>query len=676
MRRSHFHALFTCSTGVLKRLRPCLGGLLLLVVLAISFAVYRPGLAGGFLFDDFANLPALGRYGGVRDLHSLLWYLTSGIADPAGRPVALLSFLVDAHNWPAAAFSFKRTNVCIHLLNGVLLWLVLRVLGRRILPERQSDWVALGGATLWLLHPLWVSTVLYIIQRQAMLAATFSLVGVLAWNSAMHAFARGRSKTGWILAILAVPVCGLLAGLSKANGFLLPLLLWTLDTTIMAAQRARAAEPSTSPALARLIMLHVPAVVVLAGIMVMGVAAAPGLPAERGWTLTQRLMTEPRVLLDYLHLLLIPRTDTSGVFADDVRVSTKLLQPRTTLPAIIGLVLLAFSAWRYRLRWPIPSAAILFFLAGHVMESSFIGLELYFEHRNYLPAMLLFWPIAHVCLRTGPLLIYRVGALSISCCLLAALTLQLTHDWSNPLALADRWAAVNPTSARAQSYAATMEMVAGHPELAIQRLAPLSRLAPGEIQYAVVLTSAYCEMGHVPDLALQSTIGALRHSGLQADVAYQWLVKLLVPGSTEPCAGLPTTVLHNFAASSLVREFSLIEPRSRAYYIRGLLALKEKKCPSALDAFKKRLDVQRRPEAAQSEIVLLATHCSARDGIALLDHYQTSAQPIAPAPSPALRLRDWLIARDGYWETEWERLRDVLVEDEKHETDDERIRTQ
>lgn len=638
----------------------------LFLILAATFAVYRPGLAGGFVFDDFANLPALGRYGGVHDLRSLLWYLTSGIADPAGRPIALLSFLVDAQDWPAEAFPFKRTNLCIHLLNGILLWSVLRVLGRRILPGRESDWTALGGAALWVLHPLWVSTVLYVIQRQAMLAATFTLVGILAWNSATKAFEHGRTKTGWSLAILAVPVCGSLAGLSKANGFLLPLLIWMLDATVMGRQRAPAIAHGTTPALAHRILLYIPGVAILAGTVAIGITAAPELPLSRGWTLLQRLMTEPRVLFDYLRLLLIPRTDTSGVFADDVRLSTDILHPWTTLPAIAGLALLAVAAWRCRHRWPIPCAATLFFLAGHVMESSFIGLELYFEHRNYLPAMIAFWPLAYLCVRAGPLLRYRVGGLVIACGLLALLSFQLARDWSNPLALSGRWAAVNPSSARAQSYAAAMEMEAGHPELAIQRIEPLSRRAPAEAQYAVVLASAYCQLGYIPDPILQSTINALRINGLQADVTYQWLAQLLAPRSSEECARLPARILRDIATASLSRKFPSVESRSRVYYIQGLLALQEERCPAALDAFKRRLDIQRRPETAQSEIILLATHCSAREGLLLLDHYQASPVPIARASTPALRLRDWMMTRDGYWEAEWKRLRNVMEEDVKH----------
>src|SRR5690606_17444817 len=81
----------------------------------LTTLAYWPGTAGDFLFDDFANLPALGRYGGVRDLQTFLYYLASGIADPTGRPVSMLSFLIDARDWPADPFPFKRTGILLHV---------------------------------------------------------------------------------------------------------------------------------------------------------------------------------------------------------------------------------------------------------------------------------------------------------------------------------------------------------------------------------------------------------------------------------------------------------------------------------------------------------------------------------------------------------------------------------
>src|SRR5688572_10081009 len=82
-------------------------------VLILGFLVYWPGLAGGFLFDDFVNLNALGATGRVDDAPAFWRFITSGTADPFGRPLSLLSFLADARAWPADPAPFLRTNVLL-----------------------------------------------------------------------------------------------------------------------------------------------------------------------------------------------------------------------------------------------------------------------------------------------------------------------------------------------------------------------------------------------------------------------------------------------------------------------------------------------------------------------------------------------------------------------------------
>src|SRR5574337_228185 len=223
-------------------IKPALGGVLLIALLALAWWAYHPGLSGDFLFDDFANLPALGATGPVTHWAAFWRYITSGNADPTGRPLTLLTFLVDARDWPASPHPFKVTNVILHLFNGVLLAWVLWKLGTFLAkcsttssfrtsrsddPESVSrlhaGWnlgdaadpktdsgfdpssrpgitidrrscaiAALFGAGAWLLHPLFVSTTLYIVQREAMLPATFVLIGLLGWMASREALARGH----------------------------------------------------------------------------------------------------------------------------------------------------------------------------------------------------------------------------------------------------------------------------------------------------------------------------------------------------------------------------------------------------------------------------------------------------------------------------------------------------
>ena len=117
-------------------------------LLLLAFWAYAPGMAGGFLLDDDFNLESLGdSSGGVHDWESLRVYLSSGFSGPTGRPLSLLSFLLDARNWPADPEPFKRTNLIIHLATATILWQMLRSLLKQFsLAARQKEIIALLAA--------------------------------------------------------------------------------------------------------------------------------------------------------------------------------------------------------------------------------------------------------------------------------------------------------------------------------------------------------------------------------------------------------------------------------------------------------------------------------------------------------------------------------------------------
>src|SRR5207342_3411515 len=456
------------------------------LLLLAAWCAYAPGLSGGFVFDDFINLPALGATGPVHDAASFWRYITSGAADPTGRPIALLSFLLDARNWPADAAPFLRTNVLLHLLNGTLLWWLLRRLGNgRVGTPAQVEFAAVTGAGLWLLHPLFVSTTLYIVQREAMLPATFTLLGLIGWVHGRE-IAVSDAPRGAVWMCVAMAGGTLLATLSKANGALLPLFAWVLDVTVLRepcdAGRVRTLRRALTwlPSLAIVVYLLLPLLHANAPI------------AGRTWTVAERLMTQPRVLLDYIQLLAVPRVLSTGVYNDAYVLSTSLFAPASTLPAILGILALLGGAWWARARAPALSAAVLFFFAGHIVESTTIPLELYFEHRNYLPAMLAFWPLGLAIARWRASPALRTGAATLALALCAFVTWQRADLWGDQPRMAQLWAARSPDSSRAQATAASFDIRAGHADAALARLLPLWAARPNDLQLALNTASAFC----------------------------------------------------------------------------------------------------------------------------------------------------------------------------------------
>ncbi|GAB3729355.1 hypothetical protein GCM10028862_07700 [Luteimonas pelagia] len=635
------------------------------VLLALAWLAYLPGLSGGFLFDDLINLDALGRQGAIDDWPAFWRYLTSGTADPTGRPLSLLSFLLDARDWPADPRPFLRTNVLLHLLNGALLFALLRRLGRHVDgPGARTDWAAVLGAAAWLLHPLLVSTTLYIVQREAMLPATCVLAGLLAYvhGRRLHA-ARPRAGVAWMVAGIGLGT--LLGVLAKANGSLLPLLALVLEATVL-----RAGDGDDAPATARrlrgwqLVLLWLPTL--LLAVYLARFALMLHDPIDvRSWTVAERLMTQPRVLLDYLQLLAVPRVLSSGLYNDAYAVSTGWLSPWTTLPALLAIAALGMGAWLARRRWPVAAAAVLFWLAGHMLESSLVPLELYFEHRNYLPALLLAWPLARALVRWRAAPALRVLVAVAVLALLAGTTWQRAMLWGQPARMARVWALQHPGSPRAQATAAMDAMRAGRADVAVVQLSTLADTVPTELQVVLNLADARCMTGGIDANTTRRVSHALANATHGQHLAWRWLDGRIDRVATTPCAGIDPDALATWV-DALAGNPAMRSPgrRQDAAALAGRLALLRGDGDAALAHFDRGLAADPRPDAAASQAALLGRHGYAAQALAHLEHYDR-LRADAPRDSGFAmpRLHRWILARQGYWPREFAALRRQLHAD-------------
>lgn len=647
-------------------------------VLLLAWVVYHPGLRGGFLFDDFANLPALGAFGPVDNVPTFLHYITSGSADPTGRPIALLTFLIDAQNWPADPYPFKRTSVLLHLVNGLLLLVLLARLGRHVAADdAQRQSAAVLGMSLWLLHPLLVSTTLYVVQREAMLPATFILLGLIGYAKGHDLAGRGRRSGAW-LAIASIFACTLLGVLSKANGALLPLLAWIVDALLLRkdedVEQTRAMRP------ARALALIVPSILIfvyLAYATWSGIAK--GILAERPWTVAQRLMTEPRVVLDYLGLLWIPRPFSTGVFNDGFAASTDWLSPASTLPSLVAIASLVAFAWAYRARFATWSAAVLFYFAAQLLESTSIPLELYFEHRNYVPALLMFWPLAlWLCApraapavtasgkaTTDDLFLVRRALMFVLPLGFAALTFLRADLWGNSEDQALLWGAKNPHSPRAQAYAAQTEATRGAYPAAIARLERAMREHPDDIQLALNLIGIKCEAGVLSNDDIAAARTALRETPDVGRLGFEWFEQMLPAATAHQCGALDLASAESLLAAAaenpnVQRTYGR---RQDILNLEARLALTKQEPERALTLFNAALDADPRPGAALQQATSLASAGFPALALAHLDHLDAVwTPPVHPAPRmPAIH--QWLLWHDGYWTHEIAHLRGVLAED-------------
>ena len=442
IKTSHFPALF------------------LALLIGLATFVYWPGLQGGFLFDDFHNLEGMGAYGGIHDGEAFRAFVFSGISGPTGRPLSLASFLLNDNTWPSQAAWFKPTNLAIHLLCALLLcWSSLLLLRNFDFDEGSAQWLAVFSSACWLLHPLMVSTTLYVVQRMAQLATLFAFAGITGYLYG-RALLPTRPRAAYLYLSASLGLGTILAVFSKENGALLPLLLLVVEFCLPRS------KPRPAPAWTAVFLL-LPSLA-LFGYFATLIDFSPNVWPTRSFDQPQRLWSQARILWEYLQLLFIPQIEGRGLFQDSYVISKGWLSPWTTLPASVGLLALFCAGLWLRRRSPLAALAILFFFAGHLMESSVIGLELYFEHRNYLSAAFLFLPLgqglAFLARRHKPSIAFLAAALIL--CLLAGFSWQRARLWQNSGDLVLYWAAMNPDSPRAHNAVASLWAVRGKAEKA------------------------------------------------------------------------------------------------------------------------------------------------------------------------------------------------------------------
>lgn len=633
-------------------------------VLVLAWIAYAPGLQGDFLFDDFGNLPALGASGPVDNWPTFWRYITSGVADPTGRPLTLLSFLIDAHDWPADPYPFKRTNLILHLANGALLYLLLARLGRLLsVAAPRARTAALVGTAIWLLHPLLVSTTLYIVQREAMLPATCVLLGLLTWLHGRDQLATGRTWPGLAWCAIGLGGFTVLGVLAKANGALLPLYALLIEAIVLVPRQP--ISPGTTRRVYHGVMLMLGIVPAAAICLYVGYVAVHGIiaggPAGRAWTYAQRLLTEPRVLTDYLSLLWLPRPLSTGLFNDQYVASTSLLHPLTTLPALAFVLLLAGGAWRLRRRRPALALAVLLYFGGHLLESSAIALELYFEHRNYVPAMLMFWPLGLWLSDTRTLTSLKRGLIAVLTMGLALMTHARAEVWGDVQTQALIWARINPASARAQANAAQIEMDAGHPAAAIGRLQSRIESQPEEVQLVFNLLGARCMAGGVQPADLAAARTAMRHTANPGSLFTHWFDRILPVVRVGSCPGLTLGDLRELVQAGLENpKLGGGGAQQDLTYLRGRIALVSNQPDAALADFERALDYVVRPGMALKAAATLGSAGYPSQGLRLLDHYeQVRSRTVAPRLGmPAVHA--WVLARQEYWPHELEHLRQQL----------------
>jgi len=372
-----------------------------IILAALVVAIYVNSFYCDWQFDDYPNIVNNPNV----HLKALSWkeiFKTIYRGDDIQRPFAYFTFALNYYWGGTNVFGYHVVNVLIHFIASIFLFLfIYRTLKLPIFKgkyEKNAYAITLLATFFWVVSPVHVNAVTIIVQRMASMAGMFYIM-------AMYFYLRGRlacrRREKYAFFIACGLVCALAFG-TKENTIVLPAVLYVYDMIFLQGiswQHPIKKEAIFIP-LATTICLFI-----LATFYVDFSTIFSGYEM-RPFTLKERLLTEPRVIVYYISLLLYP-AGSRLTLLHDIEVSTSLLHPWTTLAAIIlitALIVLSFFLFR---RKPIIAFCILFFFVNHIIEGSVLPLELIFEHRNYIPSMFFFLPIAILAVHVLDYFAYR-----------------------------------------------------------------------------------------------------------------------------------------------------------------------------------------------------------------------------------------------------------------------------
>lgn len=434
---------------------------------AVLVGIYWPGLAGGFFFDDIPNIVT---NESIRisslDVNSLAASISGPDAGPLGRLVSVLSFALTHYFFGLDPFAFKAVNVAIHAANGLLVaYFVFQLLGAlqgdKKLHGAGNVWLASWVAAVWVVHPINVVPVLLVVQRMTLLSGTFCLLALIAHLKAISGVSFKSIRWGWFASSWLVfwP----LAILSKETGLLFPL----FAVLITFFQPKQVTAHAISRTWAAVILLMALFAIGFAMNSYLGWSWLQRAYGMRSFTLTERLMTEVRVLWVYAGNILSPDYTWFSLHHDDFQISTGLVHPPTTALAIGALILVAAGVVFFRTSMPILCFGVAWYFGGHSLESTILPLELVHEYRNYIPSIGLILALGwsgikatgHIHFDHGLLTKVLVPLVFIIVCAVITWTrsAQLGDPLIGPQIEADR----HPKSARA-NHAAAVSLIDAH----------------------------------------------------------------------------------------------------------------------------------------------------------------------------------------------------------------------
>ncbi|MGK0298459.1 MAG: tetratricopeptide (TPR) repeat protein [Gammaproteobacteria bacterium] len=356
------------------------------VLLLLCIICYSNSINAPFVFDDYPNIVD-NEWVHVDELKLENLHRAGFKSLMPSRPLANISFALNYYFDELNVKNYHLVNITIHFINGFLVYLFSMIIFGQMTIKKHSTGIQLNSteivmmslfaAAIFVSHPVQIQSVTYIVQRMNSLATMFYLTSLMF-------YLKGRISTQVIKRCLLYAIClasFALALACKEISATLPAAILLLEWFLF--QDAQVTNFKKNTVLIAIMVT----VIGIASIYFLG-----GDPVERilsdyrirNFTIGERLLTEGRVIIFYISLLFLPFPSRLNLL-HNFEISHSLLMPISTIFAILFLVLIVIYSITIARRHRLLLFCTLWFFLHLLIESSFIGLEIIFEHRLYLP---------------------------------------------------------------------------------------------------------------------------------------------------------------------------------------------------------------------------------------------------------------------------------------------------
>jgi len=489
--------------------------LFLVLFSVVGFLIYSNTFEAPFVLDDGGKIEK-NTYIRIKEISvkSLTKVAFNKIHSPF-RFIPRITFALNYYFHQYRLPGYHITNIVIHIITCILLYYFIKMtLSLPILRSKynNTDIIAFFAAMVWLVNPLHTQSVTYTVQRINSIAAMFFILSMLLYvlgrirqNRYIHINSRIRGHAGLYLS--GAVVAWLMAIGSKQNAAVLPFFIFLYEWYFFQNLDREWLKRNMK------IVLVVAAIFAVTAFIFLGSSPLERLKSigdfgNHEFTLMERVLTQPRVVIYYLSLLAYPHPSRLNLDYD-FPLSYSPLDPVTTLFSIFVIIGFIWLAICLAKKERLLSFCIIWFFGNLLIESSVIPLAIIFEHRTYLPSMLIFLLViipGHQYIKlkwAGPIMICLMIVVS------SFWTYQRNNIWSDPAKFWGDIVKKSPNKARPHNNLGNVLKKQGFLEEAIKHYVETLQIDPNYEKAHSNMGNALKKLGRM-DEAIEHYMEALR----------------------------------------------------------------------------------------------------------------------------------------------------------------------